>query len=172
MCRVAFLFALCAVSALVLAQTLSDPALIDHSALPAQRPETGDRMWRRAEIRVVPLDLYLANKVELDSLRARVAQAQADAAKLEPAEPAAREQLHRQLQLLRALLNFAERQESNAGKGPAALEVQRHLNEIEGKVMCEACHSGMVARRASPGSRSSPVDGPGNDWTAAASKTR
>ncbi len=154
--RVAFLFALCVVSALVLAQTLSDPAWIDRSTpklnqmMPAQRSDTGERMWRRAEIRVVPLDLYLANKVELDSLRARVAQAQADAAKLEPAEPATREQLHRQMQLLKALLNFAERQESNAGKGPAALDVQRHLNEIEGKVMCEACHSGMVARRASP----------------------
>jgi hypothetical protein len=152
---VACLLALCVVSALVLAQTLSGPAWIGRGPTnasqmtPAQRPGTGDRMWRRAEIRVVPLDLYLANKVELDSLRARVAQAQRDAAKLEPAEPAAREQLHRQLQLLRALLNFAERQESNAGKGPAALDVQRHLNEIEGKVMCEACHSGMVARAAS-----------------------
>jgi hypothetical protein len=54
--------------------------------------------------------------------------------------------LYRQQQLLKALLSFAERQESNAGKGPAALDVQRHLNEIEGKVMCEACHTGMVAR--------------------------
>ncbi len=153
---VAFLLALCVVGALMLAQTLSDPAWIDRGTpqssqmMPAHQSDTGERMWRRAEIRVVPLDLYLANKVELDSLRARVEQAQADAAKLEAAEPAAREQLHRQLQLLKALLNFAERQESNAGKGPAALDVQRHLNEIEGKVMCEACHSGMVARRASP----------------------
>jgi hypothetical protein len=103
-------------------------------------------MWRRAEIRVVPLDLYLANKVELDSLRARVAQAQTDATRLAPPDPAARELLYRQQQLLKALLSFAERQESNAGKGPAALDVQRHLNEIEGKVMCEACHTGMVAR--------------------------
>jgi len=148
---VAFLFSLCVVGALVLAQTLSSP-LIDRGGpnrelTPAQQSGAGDRMWRRAEIRVVPLDLYLANKVELDSLRARVEQAQADAARLEPPDPAARELLYRQQQLLKALLNFAQRQESNGGKGSTVLEVQRHLNEIEGKVMCEACHTGMVAGR-------------------------
>ena len=149
----AFLFSLCVVGVLVLAQTLSDP-LIDRGAssqaVPVQHSAVGERMWRRAEIRVVPLDLYLANKVELDSLRVRVEQAQADTAKLEPPEPATRELLYRQQQLLKALLILAQRQESNAGKGPTVLEVQRHLNEIEGKVMCEACHTGMVARRVSP----------------------
>jgi len=74
---------------------------------------------------------------------------QADAAKLEPPDPAARELLYRQQQLLKQLLHFAERQESNAGKGPIVLEVQRHLNEIQGRVMCEACHTGVVARQAS-----------------------
>jgi hypothetical protein len=153
--RVAFLLALCVVGALVLAQTLSDPALNDrgrshlNQMMPAHPTSTGERMWRRAEIRVVPLDLYLANRVELDSLRARVEQTQADAAKLEAPDPAARELLYRQQQLLKVLLNLAERQESNAGKGPTALEVQRHLNEIEGRVLCEACHTGVVARQAS-----------------------
>lgn len=152
---VAFLLVICVVGALALAQTLSAPASLDRGTprsnqmMPAHQAGAGERMWRRAEIRVVPLDLYLANKVELDSLRARVEQAQADAAKLEPAEPAAREQFYRQVQLLKALLKFAERQESNAGKGPTALEVQRHLNDIEGKVMCEACHTSVVARAAS-----------------------
>lgn len=155
MLKVAFLLALCVVGALVLAQTLSDPALNDRGTphlnqmMPAHPTGIGERMWRRAEIRVVPLDLYLANRVELDSLRARVEQAQSDAAKLEAPDPAARELLYRQQQLLKVLLNLAERQESNAGKGPAALEVQRHLNEIEGRVMCEACHTGVVARQAS-----------------------
>jgi hypothetical protein len=150
--NVAFVLALCAVGALVPAQTLSDPAVTDRGTprwsqtMPSHQTGGGERMWRRAEIRVVPLDLYLANKVELDSLRARVAQAQTDATRLAPPDPAARELLYRQQQLLKALLSFAERQESNAGKGPAALDVQRHLNEIEGKVMCEACHTGMVAR--------------------------
>ena len=149
---VAFLFSLCVVGALVLAQTLSNP-LIDRGTpsqvIPAQQGSVREPMWRRAEIRVVPLDLYLANKVELDSLRARVDQAQADVAKLEPPDPAARELLYRQQQLLKTLLNLAQRQESNAGKGPTVLDVQRHLNEIEGKVMCEACHTGVVARHVS-----------------------
>jgi hypothetical protein len=153
--NVAFLLVICVVGALALTQTLSAPASIDrgipksNQMMPAHQTGVGERMWRRAEIRVVPLDLYLANKVELDSLRVRVEQAQADAARLESAEPAAREQLYRQGQLLKALLKFAERQESNAGKGPTALEVQRHLNDIEGKGMCEACHTGVVARAAS-----------------------
>jgi hypothetical protein len=152
---VAFLLAICVVVPLVLAQTLSSPAPIDRSIpgatqmIPAHQTGIGERMWRRAEIRVVPLDLYLANKVELDSLRLRVDQTQADLARLEPPDPAARELLYRQQQLLKGLLNLAARQESNAGKGPAALDVQRHLNEIEGKVMCEACHTGVVARAAS-----------------------
>ena len=151
----AFLLALCVVGALMLAQTLSNPAVMDRATpgsnqmLQAHQTGIGERMWRRAEIRVVPLDLYLANKVELDSLRARVEQAQADAARMEPPDPAARELLYRQQQLLKALLNLAGRQESNAGKGPAVLDVQRHLNEIEGKTQCEACHTGVVARQAS-----------------------
>ena len=150
---VALLLLLGVGSALVLAQTLCDPALTDHGTpclnQPAHPTGVDERMWRRAEIRVVPLDLYLANKVELDSLRARVDQAQADASRMEPPDPAARELLYRQQQLLKALLNLAGRQESNAGKGPAVLEVQRHLNEIEGKVQCEACHTGVVARQVS-----------------------
>jgi len=146
---VAFLFSLCVVGAFVLAQTLSNPPIdrgTPRQVIPAQQNGVREPMWRRAEIRVVPLDLYLANKVELDSLRAHVDQAQADAARLEPPDPAARELLYRQQQLLKALLNLAQRQESNAGKGSTVLEVQRHLNEIEGKLMCEACHTGMVAR--------------------------
>jgi len=153
--RVAFLLLLCVVNAFVLAQTLSDRSFIDRSTphvnpmMPSHPTGVGESMWRRAEIRVVPLDLYLANRVELDSLRARVELTQADAAKLEPPDPAARELLYRQQQLLKQLLHFAERQESNAGKGPIVLEVQRHLNEIQGRVMCEACHTGVVARQAS-----------------------
>ena len=151
--RLALLLALGVGSSFLLAQTLSDPALNEHAPrfnqmMPAH-PDTGDRMWRRAEIRVVPLDLYLANRVELDSLRARVEQAQTDAARLEAPDPAARELLYRQQQLMKLLLQLAEREESNAGKSPNALEVQWHLNQIEGKGMCEACHLGMSARQVS-----------------------
>lgn len=148
----AFLLALGVAGALMLAQNLSNPVPVAPNT-PAANPmmpshsTEADRMWRRAEIRVVPLDLYLANRVELDSLRTRVEQAEVDAGRMEPPDPAARELIYRQQQLLKALLNLAGRQESNTGKGPTVLEVQRHLNEIEGKVQCEACHSGVVARR-------------------------
>ncbi|HVP53100.1 MAG TPA: hypothetical protein VMT05_13365 [Terriglobales bacterium] len=145
---VTFLLSLGVVGALVLAQTLSNPLIGRGQVRTVQQSGGSNRMLRRAEIRVVPLDLYLANTVELDSLRARVEQTQADVARLELPEPATRELLFRQQQLLKALLNLAQRQESNAGKGPTVLEVQRHLNEIEGKVMCEACHTGIVARQA------------------------
>ena len=147
-----FLLLLCLAGVLVLAQALSDvsptgPATpAANPMMPSHSTAAGERMWRRAEIRVVPLDLYLANRVELDSLRTRVEQAQADVNRMEPPDPAARELLYRQQQLLKALVNLAGRQESNNGKGPTVLEVQRHLNEIEGKVQCEACHSGVVAR--------------------------
>jgi len=142
-------------AALMLAQTSSNQTVTSYTArganqmMPAHSIAAGERMWRRAEIRVVPLDLYLANRVELDSLRMRVEQAGADSSRMEPPDPAARELLYRQQQLLRALLNLAGRQESNAGKGPDVLEVQRHLNEIEGKTQCEACHAGVVARTTS-----------------------
>ena len=69
-----------------------------------------------------------------------------DAAKLAPSDPAVREQFSRQIQLMRALLNFAARQDSDQGKSPTALQVQQHLNRIEGQVMCEACHNRIVAR--------------------------
>lgn len=149
----AFLLSLCVAGVLMLGQTLSNPVPVApgipaaNPMLPSHSTAAGDRMWRRAEIRVVPFDLYLANRVELDSLRTRVEQAAADANRMEPPDPAARELIYRQQQLLKALLNLAGRQESNNGKGPTVLEVQRHLNEIEGKVQCEACHSGVVARR-------------------------
>jgi hypothetical protein len=69
--------------------------------------------------------------------------------RLDRSDPAVREQLSRQLQIMRALLNYAERQDTDQGS-LVALQVQRHLNKIEGQVMCEACHSGPV-RMNTPG---------------------
>jgi hypothetical protein len=103
-------------------------------------------MWRRAEIRVVPLDLVAADRAELQSLQARIVEAEVDAVRLSPPDPAVREQLSRQAQLMKALLALAERQDSDQGKSPEAIQVQRHLNQIEGQRMCEACHNRMVAR--------------------------
>src|SRR5690348_1455459 len=100
------------------------------------------RMWRRAQISVVPLDLVAADRAELESLRAGVRQAEADIARLGPLDTPAREQIARQVQLMRSLLNYADRHDSDQGKGATALEVQRRLNRIEGEIMCEACHTG------------------------------
>jgi hypothetical protein len=87
-------------------------------------------------------------------LRTRIAEAELDASRLAPSDPAVREQLSRQLQLMKALLSFAERQDSDQGKSPTALQVQQHLNQIEGQRMCEACHNRVVARRHEDGRQS------------------
>jgi hypothetical protein len=120
------------------------------SSQQAQRPSDfpnsdGVRMWRRAQIRVVPLDIAVANSVKLESLRNRVAQAERDALRLNPRDPITRKQLDKQLQLMQELLSYADSQDSDAGKSRAALEVQRHLNQIEGKLYCQACHTEVIA---------------------------
>jgi hypothetical protein len=147
----AFLFALSLVTASVLPQSsqvrpvsprahLSVPSTEHGSA--TQSSGDGVRMLRRADILVLPVELIVANRAELGSLRERVAQAELDITRLDLSDPATREQLSRQLQLIRALLNYADRQDTDNGKSLVALQVQRHLNRIEGQVMCEACHGG------------------------------
>jgi hypothetical protein len=106
----------------------------------------GSRMWRRAEIRVVPLDEVDLSKAELQSLRDRVARAEAESTGFWFSDPAMRRQLSEQLQLMKELLKFAEQQQSSRSKSPTAVEVARRLNQIQGQIMCEACHSGIVAR--------------------------
>ena len=149
-----FLFAPCLVAVLALAQISSLPK--ESSApqagtrlsqrAPDSRSNDGVRMWRRAEIRVVPLDVVAANRAEFQSLRDRLARIEVDSRRLELSDPAVREQISRQLQLIRAALAYADRQDSDYGKSPSAMEVQRHLNQIEGQMMCEACHTAVVAR--------------------------
>jgi hypothetical protein len=149
-----FLFALSVVTGLLLAETYPVWQTSATQRTPVQLTQPGGglqgdglRMWRRAEIRVIPLDLVAADRVELQSLRTRVAEAEADAARIAPSDPAVREQLSRQVQIMRALLGFAERQGSDQGKSPTALQVQQHLNRIEGQMMCEACHNRVLAGR-------------------------
>jgi hypothetical protein len=148
-----FLFALSLVSAsvLLLPQGLPvrpDPppahlsALSNDGGSAAQTSSDGVRMLRRADIVVIPVEVAVANRAELASLRDRVAEAEVGMTRLYRSDPAVREQLSRQLQIMRALLNYAERQDTDQGKGLVAVQVQRHLNKIEGQVMCEACHSG------------------------------
>jgi len=145
-----FLFALLAVAVLVLADStlFRQPSTATPVIALSQQDQSsfGDSvsMWRRAEVQVVPLDLAIANRAELESLRRRAAQIQAEAAALDNPR-AAREQLDRQSQLIRALIRFAERQDSDQGKSATAIAVQRHLNHIEGRIMCEACHTRVQA---------------------------
>jgi hypothetical protein len=149
----AFLFVLSLVTASVLPQTsplrhasppAHPPLASNDSGSAAQNSSDGVRMLRRVDILVVPVELSVANKAELASLRDRVAQAEVDMTRLDLSDPAVREQLSRQRQLMRALLSYAEQQNTDNGKSLVALQVQRHLNRIEGQVMCEACHSGPV----------------------------
>ncbi|HXZ28392.1 MAG TPA: hypothetical protein VEG08_10385 [Terriglobales bacterium] len=107
-------------------------------------------MWRLAEVRVVPLDVAAAQTKELATLRARVELAKLEYAKLNPSDAAVRTQLTRQMELLDALLGWAERQNSDAGKSPTAIQVQQHLNNIEGKVQCESCHGGIIGEMQPP----------------------
>jgi hypothetical protein len=149
-----FLFALCLAAVLALAQISSlhtqSPVPQAGTRVTQRGPDSRGidsvRMWSRAEIRVLPLDVIAANRVELQSLRDRQKRIEADSRKLELSDPAVREQISRQLQLVRAALAYADRQDSDYGKSPSAMEVQRHLNRIEGQTMCEACHTSVVAR--------------------------
>jgi hypothetical protein len=114
---------------------------------PQHRQRNGDtvRMWKRAEIRVIPADLLASNEAELQSLRDRVARSEMESVRLAPADRSVREQLSRQRQLLYALLAYAERLDSDRGKSPTALEVQKNLNHMQGQRMCETCHTRVVA---------------------------
>jgi len=147
-----FLCALSMVAVVLVAETSSyqHPTLVPIAQLQSRASSAGDgvQMWRRAEIQVVPLDLAIANRAELDSLRRRVERVEADAVagNVYLTDPAVRERLTQQLQLIRALLSYAERRDSDQGKSQVALQVQHHLNRIEGRMACEACHPSLVSR--------------------------
>jgi|SRR5579862_686613 hypothetical protein len=150
----AFLFASCLAAILAFGlssqQTSNIPAIGSH---PSSQPTdvwngyNGSRMWRRAEIRVVPLDQVDLRKAKLQTLRDRVASAEAEGTGYWFSDPMVRKQLAEQLQLMKDLLKFADEQQSNNAKTPTALEVERRLNQIQGQTMCEACHSGIVAKK-------------------------
>lgn len=153
----AFLFALCLVAILAFGASLSSQQ--SSNVPPAHaRPapgvtdvwggSNGSRMWRRAEIRVVPLDQAELSKSELQALRQRVAFAETQGAGYWFSDPVVHQQLGEQLLLIKDLLKFAEQQQNFKAKSPTAIEVERRLNQIQGQTMCEACHSGIVAQNA------------------------
>jgi hypothetical protein len=150
----AFLFALCLVAIFGFAlSSQPNPTLAPLNDRPtlgvtdSGSGYNGSRMWRRVEIRVVPLDQLELDKAELQSLCDRVARAEAEGTRYWFSDPSVRKQLSSQRQLMKDLLKFAEQEQENKVKSPTAVEVERRLNQIQGQTMCEACHSGIVARK-------------------------
>ncbi len=151
----AFLFALSLAVMAAFGGAVSSPKStnVSQSIAPSQQAVTavsglydGSRMWRRAEIRVIPLEQAERNRAALQSLRIRVTQAERKSTNLWLVDPDVRQQLTSQVQLMRDVLTLAEQQQSDQGKSPNAVAVQRRLNQLEGQMMCEACHSGIVAQ--------------------------
>jgi len=156
----AFLFALCLATMVAVAAVSSLQPKIAPQTVAPSRPDVtalqsnydSSRMWRRAEIRVTSLEQADRNRAALESLRTRVAEAERESAGLWLVDPHVRQQLSAQVQLMQELLTLAEQQQSNRGKSPNALAVERRLNQLQGQTMCEACHSGIVARNHGAGS--------------------
>lgn len=151
----AFLFALCLAAMVAFGTAVSSkrPTNVPEAIASSREDVTAvqsdydsSRMWRRAEIRVTPMEQAERNRAMLESLRNRVAQAERENTSLWLIDSNVRQQLSSQVQLMRELLTLAEQQQSDRGKSPNALAVERRLNQLEGQTMCEACHSGIVAR--------------------------
>lgn len=121
---------------------------------PSVRGGDGEPMVTRAYIDVVPLELLAERNRQLEFLRSRVAQLEVEDLRLASAKPEIREPLARQAEVMNALLRYATSEQSDQSKSPAALEVKHHLNEIEGKGNCQACHTGVVANSTIARSRS------------------
>jgi hypothetical protein len=137
----------------------ANPALVrQHQPTPGGLPEIvqptqrrgGDtvRMWKRAEIRVIPVELVAADRAELDSLRQRAVQAESESLELATGDARVRERFSRNVHLINALLNYAERQGSDRGKTVTAIEVQKNLNRLQGQMKCELCHTRLAASNA------------------------
>jgi hypothetical protein len=153
--RPAFLFALCLLAILAFPTSLSHPRAVHSSSrLPLtvnDESYNSSRMWRRAEIRVTPLEQADLNRAKLETLRRRVAAAETESAGFWFSDPALRNQLLAQLQLMKELLDFAAQEQSGRPNSPTAIQVQRRLNQIQGQTMCEACHNGIVAESEAHG---------------------
>lgn len=156
----AFLFAICLAALVAFGSAFSFQKRTDVSpAVPpsrdgvsaVQRNYESSRMWSRAEFRVIPLEQVDRNRATLESLRNRVVQAERQNTVWWLVDPNVRQQLSSQLELMKELLAFVELQQSDQGKGPNALAVERRLNQMQGQTMCEACHGGIVAQNRGDG---------------------
>ena len=135
-----FLFAMCLAALVAFGSAVSSQKLTNasqavtppHDALSdVQRNYESSRMWRRAEIRVTPLEQVDRNRAALESLRSRVAQAERLDASWWLVDPNVRQQLSLQIQLMKELLAFVEQQQSDKGKSPNALAVELRLNQMQ-----------------------------------------
>ena len=136
---------------LLIALTPHSASLRQHQTAPGSMPEIvqrgpqrgGDtlRMWKRVEIRVIPMNVVAADRAELQVLRQRVAQSESEIARIATTDFAAQRQFSRDLQLIESLLRYAERQGSQEQKSPTAIAVEKNLNQLQGQMMCEACHT-------------------------------
>jgi hypothetical protein len=157
----AFLFALCLVAVVAFGAAVSSQPTTAAPVILQSRPDIpavplnddSSRMWRRTEFRVIRLEQVDQDRATLESLRNRVAQAERESSSLWMWDSNARQQLSSQVQLMKELLTLAERQQSNRGKGPTALAVERRLNQLQGQTMCKACHGGIVAQNHGVGTR-------------------
>ena len=155
----AFLFVLCLAAMVAFGAAITSQPIPNtpqafaprHNGTPVASTYDSSRMWRRAEIRVVPLEQADRNRFALESLRRRVALAEQETTSVWLLESHVRQQLSSQTQLIKKLLALAEQQQSDRGQSPNAMAVERRLNQLQGQMMCEACHSGIVAQNYGPG---------------------
>jgi len=137
-----FLLALCLAAMVAFGAALSSrqPTNTPSTNVASQQTETAvqlnddtSRMWRRAEILVVPLEQVERNRAALESLRDRVAQAERETSSFWLVDPSVRQQLLSQVQLMRQLLAFAEQQQgegSDCTCGGTAAEPTRGSDDV------------------------------------------
>jgi hypothetical protein len=102
-----------------------------------------------AEIRVYPLEQFKQDQADVERLRqiVRELRSSADTRSAGSAHHAQLEQ-----ELFRLLDKHLERSTSDQGKSETAIAVQTRLNQMEGKMMCGACHGMGMSMGAMPGS--------------------
>jgi len=106
----------------------------------------GPRMTKRAAIRVVPMRQLQEEQAQtaeiLDLLRTMAI----TRVHITSGDPVVRQQLELESRLTDAVRIHLDHDTSDDGKGGTAVAVQRKLNDMEGQVMCGACHGGSGTR--------------------------
>jgi hypothetical protein len=103
---------------------------------------SGSPMTKRAEIRVMPMKLFDQDNADIARLRQIVEELQANRQRTKVADPTIKHQFDLEDQLADLLKAHLERVTTDQGKSERAIAVQARLNQMEGKMMCGACHGG------------------------------